>query len=92
MPETMETPNDSILSFVSGDKPIRNTDIACWITWGVNHVARAEDYPVMPVEHCLLTFKPVNFFNMNPALDVPQVADKRSKRVVVNGTNGCCEK
>ena len=33
----------------------------------------------MPQETTKLMFKPTSFFSQNPALDVPQVADLRSK-------------
>lgn len=39
--ETLKTPEDSILSFVAGEKNIRNTDIALWLTWGTTHVPRS---------------------------------------------------
>lgn len=32
---------------------------------------RTEDFPVMPCESIKVSLKPVNFFNKNPALDVP---------------------
>ena len=32
---------------------------------------RAEDWPVMPVASVSFALKPVNFFDRNPALDVP---------------------
>lgn len=40
VPQTLKTPDDSILAFTEGEKPIRNTDIALWLTWGVTHVTR----------------------------------------------------
>lgn len=38
---------------------------------GINHIPRVEDFPVMPCETIRVSFKPVNFFERNPALDVP---------------------
>lgn len=61
-----ETPADSIVAWTSGNKNIRKTDVAAWITFGVTHVPRPEDFPVMPVEHCRLLLKPVGFFDKNP--------------------------
>jgi primary-amine oxidase len=34
-------------------------------------VPRIEDFPVMPCEILKIHMKPVNFFDKNPALDVP---------------------
>ena len=36
-----------------------------------NHIARLEDWPVMPVENIGFKLKPSGFFDRNPALDVP---------------------
>ncbi len=42
-----------------------------WHTFGVTHVPRPEDLPVMPVETCGFRLSPAGFFDRNPALDVP---------------------
>jgi primary-amine oxidase len=46
------------------------TDIVAWYTFGVTHIPRPEDWPVMPVEYCGFHLIPVGFFDANPALDV----------------------
>jgi primary-amine oxidase len=48
-----------------------DTDVVLWVTCGVNHVARPEEFPVMPVEHTGFLVRPYGFFAHNPALDVP---------------------
>jgi primary-amine oxidase len=62
---------DGLPSYTAGDRPIENTDVVVWYTFGVNHVPRPEDWPVMPVEYAGFTLQPVGFFDQNPALDVP---------------------
>jgi primary-amine oxidase len=47
------------------------SDIVVWVQFGINHVPRVEDFPVMPVEILKVHLKPVNFFEKNPSLDVP---------------------
>ncbi len=42
-----------------------------WHTFGMTHFPRPEDWPVMPVDSCGFTLKPVGFFDRNPTLDVP---------------------
>ena len=42
-----------------------------WYTFGVTHIPRPEDWPVMPVEYAGFLLVPVGFFDRNPALDVP---------------------
>ncbi|KAK1963022.1 hypothetical protein LY78DRAFT_717875 [Colletotrichum sublineola] len=47
------------------------TDIVIWSVFGLTHNPRVEDWPVMPVEMIQLHITPVDFFTVNPALDVP---------------------
>lgn len=64
------------MAWTSGGKNIRKTDLALWINFGVTHVPRPEDFPVMPVEHCRLMLKPVGFFDKNPGV----CAERHSRR------------
>ena len=57
--------------YASADRPIEDTDIVVWHTFGVTHVPRPEDWPIMPVEYAGFTMLPVGFFDQNPSLDVP---------------------
>lgn len=50
---------------------LRDTDLVLWHTFGLSHVPRTEDWPVMPVERCGFRLKPWGFFVRNPTLDVP---------------------
>ena len=62
---------DGLPRWTAADRPVADTDIVCWYTFGVTHFARPEDWPVMPVEYCGFTLVPVGFFDHNPTLDVP---------------------
>ncbi len=62
---------DGLDAFVAKDRAIDGEDIVLWHTFGATHFPRPEDWPVMPVEHCGFTLKPVGFFDRNPTLDVP---------------------
>ena len=55
----------------AADRPIENTDVVVWYTFGAHHVVRPEDWPVMPVSHIGFKLKPSGFFDGNPALDMP---------------------
>ena len=46
-------------------------DAVLWVQFGINHIPRVEDFPVMPVETLRVMLRPVNFFDRNPAIDVP---------------------
>ena len=62
---------DGLPAYVEADRSLDNTDLVVWHTFGLTHVPRPEDWPVMPVEYCGFSLVPVGFFERNPALDVP---------------------
>jgi primary-amine oxidase len=53
------------------DRPIQDTDIVLWYVFGIHHITRPEEWPVMSVDTVSFWLKPVGFFDRNPALDVP---------------------
>ena len=57
--------------WTSADRPIENTDIVVWYTMGLHHVARTEDWPVMPMALHEFELRPFDFFVRNPAIDLP---------------------
>jgi primary-amine oxidase len=65
---------DGLPAWTSADRPLVDTEIVAWHTFGVTHAPRPEDWPVMPVEYCGFHLVPVGFFDSNPALDVPPPA------------------
>ena len=58
----------------SPDRELEDTDLVVWHTFGLTHVPRPEDWPIMPVDYTGFTLKPVGFFDRNPTLDVPPSA------------------
>ena len=58
--------------YVEDDATLDNAELVVWYTFGAHHVARPEDWPVMPVTYIGFALKPVGFFDRNPALDVPR--------------------
>jgi primary-amine oxidase len=65
------TGDDGLAQWTEQDRSLVNTDVVVWHTFGVTHIPRPEDWPVMPVEYCGFQLVPVGFFDKNPALDVP---------------------
>ena len=62
---------DGIGRWVEADRSLEGADIVLWHTFGPTHIARPEDWPIMPVEYVGFTLRPVGFFDRNPSLDVP---------------------
>ena len=46
-------------------------DVVLWHTVGMHHFVRAEDWPVMPVMWHSFELRPFDFFDQNPAMDLP---------------------
>ena len=61
---------DGLPAYVAQDRPLENEDLVVWYTFGLHHLPRPEDWPVMPVAYLGFMLKPVGFFDRNPALDV----------------------
>lgn len=59
-------------------------DPVVWISFGMNHVPRTEEFPVMPAETMRVGFRPFNFFSRNPAIDVPPARQEVSCSVSLN--------
>jgi primary-amine oxidase len=68
----VQAPSDTGLpAWTEADRPIEDTDVVLWYVFGLHHVTRPEDWPVMPVDIVSFWLKPFGFFDRNPALDVP---------------------
>jgi primary-amine oxidase len=52
------------------NRSIEETDVVLWYVFGINHLTRPEEWPVMPVDTVSFWLKPAGFFHRNPALDV----------------------
>jgi primary-amine oxidase len=68
-PAHVEKP-DSVATWSDDDESILNQDVVAWYTFGLTHVPRPEDFPVMPTVRAGFKLVPKGFFNRNPALDV----------------------
>lgn len=67
---------DGLPKWTASDRPIENTDIVVWYTFGQHHIPRPEDWPVMPTSYASFMLKPNGFFTASPAMDVPPTAPK----------------
>ncbi|TQV92114.1 copper amine oxidase 1 [Cordyceps javanica] len=65
---------------------VEDQDVVVWAVFGFTHSPRVEDWPVMPAERFTLHLRPVDFFDGNPALDVP--SKKNLASVLVDGKCG----
>lgn len=61
---------DGLPRWVQQNRSLENTDVVMWYVFGLNHIPRIEDWPVMPVERLGFMLKPVGFFRRSPGIDV----------------------
>ncbi|MBB4852641.1 primary-amine oxidase [Mycobacteroides chelonae] len=57
-------------TWTANNRSIENTDVVLWYVFGIHHITRPEDWPIMPVDTVNFWLKPVGFFDRNPSLDV----------------------
>lgn len=62
---------EGLATWVKKDRSLEEADIVLWYVFGLTHIPRLEDWPVMPVEHLGFMLMPHGFFNCSPAVDVP---------------------
>ena len=59
-----------ISHWIGDDAPLTDTDVVLWYVFGIHHITRAEDWPIMPADTISFWLKPFGFFDQNPALDI----------------------
>jgi len=68
---TLSEPGMGLPAWTAADRDIQDTDIVLWHSIAMHHLVRAEDWPVMPVLWHSFELRPFDFFDRNPALDLP---------------------
>lgn len=79
------TGGDGLPAWTAADRNIVDEDLVVWYTFGMHHVVRLEDWPVMPRQHVGFILQPHGFFDQNPTLDLP-----RPETPSMEGAH-CCE-
>ncbi|WP_417515880.1 primary-amine oxidase [Minwuia sp.] len=69
------TGDDGIGVWTEADRPVENTDIVLWHTFGIVHLPRLEDFPVQPSVKCGFALMADGFFDRNPTLNMPPSRD-----------------
>ena len=60
-----------IRRWVEDDASLVNTDVVLWYVFGIHHITRVEDWPIMPADTISFWLKPFGFFDANPSMDAP---------------------
>ena len=57
--------------WIADDEPLVDTDVVLWYVFGIHHITRVEDWPMMPADTISFWLKPFGFFDQNPSMDAP---------------------
>jgi primary-amine oxidase len=63
---------EGLPKYISNNESLEGKDLVLWYTFGVTHIPRPEEWPIMNVHHTGFTLMPVNFFAQNPAMNLPE--------------------
>jgi primary-amine oxidase len=72
--------------YTADDRSIDGEDLVLWHTFGLTHIPRPEDWPIMPVDYAGFWFKPYGFLDVNPAMDLPEWNTGHA----CSGDDSCC--
>ncbi|CUR55285.1 Amine oxidase [metagenome] len=67
---TQSEHDEGMSRWVADDEPLENTDVVLWYVFGIHHITRIEDWPIMPADTVSFWLKPFGFFDQNPSIDV----------------------
>ena len=73
-----------VRAWAAREEDIVDTDFVLFVQFGLQHATRIEDFPVMPCEITRVSFKPANFFDRNPALDVPPSSQEFNRSTLLS--------
>lgn len=79
---------EGLPAWTQQDRRISGEDPVVWYAFGVTHVTRPEDFPVMPVETVGFQLKPHGFFDGNPGIDIPPTQGTESRECCGTMQNG----
>ncbi|MET0454445.1 MAG: primary-amine oxidase [Mycobacterium sp.] len=57
--------------WIKDDASLENTDVVLWYVFGIHHITRVEEWPIMAVDTVSFWLKPSGFFDRNPSIDAP---------------------
>ena len=66
-------PATGLPAWTQNERGVEDTDIVLWYTMGFHHIPSTEDWPVCNLGWNGVTLRPYNFFDQNPAMDLPPV-------------------
>ncbi|MGB6004415.1 MAG: primary-amine oxidase [Ornithinimicrobium sp.] len=66
---TQSAGGDGVAEWITDDANLVDTDVVLWYVFGIHHVTRVEDWPIMPSDTVSWWLKPFGFFDQNPSIN-----------------------
>lgn len=63
---------DGLPRWTRADREIEDKDVVVWHSFGLTHVCKPEDWPIISSASAGFSLQPLGFFDRNPALDLPE--------------------
>jgi len=73
-------PGQGLPAWTANKRDILDEDIVLWYTLGFHHIPSTEDWPVYNLGWNGVTLRPYNFFDENPAMDLPEAGPQTSTK------------
>lgn len=78
---TQSETDAGMTEWIKDDAPLVNTDVVLWYVFGIHHITRVEEWPIMSVDVVSFWLKPSGFFDRNPSINAAPTA---------KGSGGAC--
>jgi primary-amine oxidase len=85
---TQSSVDTGLTAWIKDDAALEDTDVVLWYVFGIHHITRVEEWPIMPVDTISFWLKPSGFFDQNPAIDVPPTPKGEGETCHTGGTEG----
>ena len=69
LPDPVRASTQGMSRVDQGRWSLENTDVVLWYVFGIHHITRVEEWPIMAVDTVSFWLKPSGFFDRNPSLD-----------------------
>ena len=66
---TQSMVDTGMTEWIKDDASLEGTDLVLWYVFGIHHITRMEDWPIMPADTISFWLKPFRFFDRNPSID-----------------------
>jgi primary-amine oxidase len=71
---TQSEADAGMTEWITDDAPLVDTDVVLWYVFGIHHITRVEEWPIMSVDVVSFWLKPSGFFDRNPSLNAPRTS------------------